>query len=449
VDDLPLPPRQDDKVLDFPAETKALARGSLLLDLPAAVLGAGDFDPLEPVPVVDVTVTAAASPSTLRKHVLAEARRLETSLRSDTATTAVTPPLGEASVTTAVGPSADEATTEEMPVARAAADRVSASEAVTAEVEVEVDVDLGDAAEPSADVFDADEESVLRQLADVPPPERGQPAPGGALIPLFSDLPRPAFLELVERLEVRRLGPGSVIVREGDVGEALFVVSAGMVRVLKRRSDGREVEVARLGPGSFFGEFALLGDQRRHATVISIDDVELFEVSRKMMAELSAAHPEVLETLRRFYRERLLATLLETSLLFQPLSSAERAQLAARLCMRRFLAGQAIVEEGRPSGGLYLIMAGGVEVSARTDGRRVVLGQLGEGSYFGEMSLLRGGVATATVRASALTEVVQVPARDFYQVMAAHPTVWQEIRREAARREARNAALLTGRAPLT
>src|SRR5262249_25148434 len=101
-------------------------------------------------------------------------------------------------------------------------------------------------------------------------------------------------------------------------------------------------------------------------------------------------------------------------------------------------------EEGKPSDGLYLILTGAVEVTIQ----EVSVGRLGEGNYFGEMSLLRGGVASATVRSLSATEVVLLPARDFYHVMAAHPVVWQVIRREAARREASNAAILTGRTAL-
>jgi len=227
-------------------------------------------------------------------------------------------------------------------------------------------------------------------------------------------------------------------------------VVAGSVCVRKRRPDGQEIEVARLGPGAFFGEMALLAGQRRYATVVAAEDTELFEISRQVMAELSAVYPVVLDTLRRFHRERLLATLLQTTPLFQPLDQSERAQLATHMCIRKVPQGNIIVEQGKPTDGLYLILTGGVVVTMHApDGAvEIELGQLGEGNYFGEMSLLRGGVASATVRARVATEVVQLPAREFYHVMAAHPVVWQEIRREAARREAANAALLTGRAGL-
>src|SRR5262249_36303444 len=108
---------------------------------------------------------------------------------------------------------------------------------------------------------------------------------------------------------------------------------------------------------------------------------------------------------------------------------------------RKFAAEQAIIEEGKASEGLFLILTGSVEVTIQ----ETFVGRLGEGSYFGEMSLLRGGVASATVRATLPTEVVLLPARDFYHVMASHPVVWQEIRRESPRRQAADAAILMGK----
>ena len=76
----------------------------------------------------------------------------------------------------------------------------------------------------------------------------------------------------------------------------------------------------------------------------------------------------------------------------------------------------------------------------------VKLGTLGEGSYFGEMSLLRGGVASATVKATRMTEAVQLPPRDFYEMASQHPVLWEQLRTEAERREMANHAILAGEA---
>ncbi len=259
--------------------------------------------------------------------------------------------------------------------------------------------------------------------------------------PLLSELPRAAFMELLARLSVVRLETGESVLREGEAGDACYLIAAGKVRVTKAG-----VAVAELGPGSFFGEFAVLSDQRRHASVEAIEPLELLEIRRELIDELVAAHPGVARTLRTFYRERLLQTLLATAPFFQRLGATERATVAERFRPRRFGRGAQIIEEGAPGGGLYLILVGEVEVvrAGKEGGRVVKLGTLGEGSYFGEMSLLRGGVASATVRATRMTEAVQLPPRDFYELASQHPVLWEQLRTEAERREMANHAILAG-----
>jgi hypothetical protein len=162
--------------------------------------------------------------------------------------------------------------------------------------------------------------------------------------------------------------------------------------------------------------------------------------------ELVAAHPGVARTLRTFYRERLMSTLLATAPFFAQLSGEERRTIAERFRPRRFGRGAHIIDEGSAGGGLYLILVGEVAVVHGSGKEEKILGKLGEGSYFGEMSLLKGGVASATVRAARMTEVVQLPPRDFYEIVSQHPVLWEQLRSEAERREMANHALLTGEA---
>jgi NADH dehydrogenase len=72
---------------------------------------------------------------------------------------------------------------------------------------------------------------------------------------------------------------GQVIVRQGDVGTAMYIVRSGEVEVV-READGTTEVLARLGPGSHFGEVAVLRDVRRTATVRAAGPVEVLRLSR-------------------------------------------------------------------------------------------------------------------------------------------------------------------------
>ena len=131
----------------------------------------------------------------------------------------------------------------------------------------------------------------------------------------------------------------------------------GKVRVTKAG-----VEVARARAGLVLRR--VRGALRSAAPRVgeAIEPVELLEIRRELIDELVAAHPGVARTLRTFYRERLLQTLLATAPFFQQLSAEERATIAERFRPRRFGRGAQIIEEGAPGGGLYLILVGEVDV---------------------------------------------------------------------------------------
>jgi CRP-like cAMP-binding protein len=276
--------------------------------------------------------------------------------------------------------------------------------------------------------------------------------PDGAAIdaPLdvFSMLPPEALAVLGRRMTLRHYAPGEIVIREGDSGDACYVIADGEVRVLKNdplTPDAGPVEVARLGNRALFGEFALLADRRRHATVQATQHCDVYEIPRALLRELAASFTAVGPLLDQFYRQRLLATLLRTAPFFAPLPDEQRAQLLARFVPIRAESGEPIVREGQPAGGLYLIVIGAVEITRRVGKQRsVILATLREGAYFGEMSLLSGEPTTATVIAAGPVELALLPPRDFYEIVATHPQLWSSIRREAKTRALENARLLAG-----
>lgn len=73
---------------------------------------------------------------------------------------------------------------------------------------------------------------------------------------------------------VETFDAGEVIVAEGDLSREMFVIQSGTVEVTKR-VDGREVRLATLERGAFFGEMSLLEGLPRHATIRAIGEVRL------------------------------------------------------------------------------------------------------------------------------------------------------------------------------
>jgi eukaryotic-like serine/threonine-protein kinase len=77
----------------------------------------------------------------------------------------------------------------------------------------------------------------------------------------------------------RQFAAGTAIVREGDPGEAAYIVVRGSCDVFKRSGE-RSVHLRRIGPGEVFGETAILTSGRRTASVVAVDEVSVLVVTR-------------------------------------------------------------------------------------------------------------------------------------------------------------------------
>lgn len=87
----------------------------------------------------------------------------------------------------------------------------------------------------------------------------------------FGSLTPEELQELTIRAEAVRWETGDVVFEEGDPGDHCYVIESGAVRVLRRLPDGQRVTLAVLERGSVFGELALLGAERRSATIQAIE----------------------------------------------------------------------------------------------------------------------------------------------------------------------------------
>lgn len=240
-------------------------------------------------------------------------------------------------------------------------------------------------------------------------------------VPLFSDLSRKAFVWLLPRLEVHRVAAGERITTEGDLGDSLFIVVAGVVRVEKRRAGGPPLIINRLGANTFFGEIALLGSGERSASVVAETDAELLELTREVLDELIEQHPPMDKVMRRFYRDRLLADLVKTSPLFRSLALEQVRDLSGRFKELKVERGTRLQVEGKRPSGLHIILDGRCEVSRTVDGRRAVVSEIGAGAAFGGTSFITGEAAATTVTARVRTTVVCVPNSTAPELLAQHP----------------------------
>ncbi|WP_205696432.1 Crp/Fnr family transcriptional regulator [Conexibacter sp. SYSU D00693] len=114
-----------------------------------------------------------------------------------------------------------------------------------------------------------------------------------AQVPVFETLHPPDLARVAEVAVPRRFGGGQVIFREGDESDTCYVVRTGHARAIREHADGRTIALAHFGPGDIFGELAMFDDERRSATVETLDDVEAVAILGSDMRRLLREHPDI------------------------------------------------------------------------------------------------------------------------------------------------------------
>ena len=236
-------------------------------------------------------------------------------------------------------------------------------------------------------------------------------------LPFLSELTQESFIAVARSLTILRLKDGDLVMRQGDAGDSLFLVASGELRVFVNTPAGPK-DVAHLFENTLFGEMALITGQPRTASVAVVGEADVIEVSKTALMRVIAGVPSVREALDRFSRERLIKNLLQTSPLFVPFTKSQQGELLRRFEGHEMEAGVDIVREGERGQGLFLILAGEVDViSHATSADPVNLARLRAGDMFGEMSLVTDQPTSATVRAATATTVLYL-ARDYVERLA-------------------------------
>lgn len=262
-------------------------------------------------------------------------------------------------------------------------------------------------------------------------------------IPLFSDLPKSAFIELLVQMEMKEMMPGEHVITEGEVGHSFFVLASGRVRITRKSETGEEVTLAYLTDGAFFGEMALLQDGARTASVIVEEESQVFEISKAVLDNVVSSFPSVANVLKNFYKQRLLATAMATNPLFRPFDGEQRRELMELFKSKSFDEGEVILKQGKKGTGLFLLLHGKLYVKRKKeDGSEISLAELGPGDMFGEMSLLTGQPTYATVAAATDCFVVRLSKRKFDEVIMTHPQILELVSQVSDERKSVNDMIL-------
>jgi cyclic nucleotide-binding protein/tetratricopeptide repeat protein len=122
--------------------------------------------------------------------------------------------------------------------------------------------------------------------------------------PLFRDFSVDEMVAVIQGLKLLSYERGAVILREGQGGGSLYMLTSGRVRAFKKSADGKQNTLGDLKEGAFFGEMSILTGQPRMASVVALARCELLELDRPTLDGITKTHPHVWDVLREFAEKR-------------------------------------------------------------------------------------------------------------------------------------------------
>src|SRR5437764_2358700 len=127
-------------------------------------------------------------------------------------------------------------------------------------------------------------------------------------VPLFASLDSKATAELGEYLTIHDYPKSATIFRNGDPGDAMYLIDVGKVQISITDADGAAVTLAELSSGDFFGEMAMLDGQGRSANATAVEDARLAKLTRDDFLSFMRSDPRATLELLTALTQRLRRT---------------------------------------------------------------------------------------------------------------------------------------------
>ena len=226
------------------------------------------------------------------------------------------------------------------------------------------------------------------------------------------------YEQLAKIAEIVTVAPyksGEYIIKKGTMGSLFYMISTGQV-VVKNKGAAEAVKdmtETTLGPGTYFGERALMRDVPRDADVLAKTDCVLLCLDRKTFQELMGSLEEVIH-------HNANMRLLDSVQLFQLLTKKEKKAIYDNFMTETFKKGNNIVTEGEVGSKFYIMKEGEAIVkkggkNVEKDGKPV---KRFPGQHFGEMALMRDEPRNATIEAVTDCEVLTLERKQFTKLVA-------------------------------
>ncbi|MBR4530868.1 cyclic nucleotide-binding domain-containing protein [bacterium] len=215
-------------------------------------------------------------------------------------------------------------------------------------------------------------------------------------IPLFAELKEEDLTELCKHIKLRRFMKNSPIVRQGDAGDNFYTIVSGKAKIVVSGNNGAEKILGTLSTGDSFGETALIEKGKRTASIVTLSQTAVFEISREGFEKFLASNAENREKITGKIR---LGKMLLASSVFSFMSQKQISYLIKNLKPEKIKAGTIVFKQGDEGNKFYLIQEGNIHLERFDNSLKTLDIILKPGNFFGEMALVKNIPRTATAEA--------------------------------------------------
>lgn len=218
---------------------------------------------------------------------------------------------------------------------------------------------------------------------------------------------------------------GQAVFREGDAGDAFYVIVQGEVRMFASGAEGAQVQLGTLRQGDWFGEVALVHPgSRRPATCVAQGALVTLALHQENFARFLRAAPEMEPVLRARLDVRTAARLRSIPFFAgvrenKPWSKMDL--LGGLFAFEEFGDGAVVFEQNQLGDKFYIIVDGRCNVSVNRGRGEQVIDRLKGGDYFGEIALMRDTLRTARVTCEGRCLLLSITADKFQKFLKVAP----------------------------
>ncbi len=244
-------------------------------------------------------------------------------------------------------------------------------------------------------------------------------------IPVFKELSDEVLDTLFDLCSHRiiKFGAGDIIIKEGDIGNCMFIVESGTVDVRIRSVYERDMSVGTLRAGEHFGEQVLTNgtDRTRTASVVALMESTVLKINHDDIIEAVKKHKKLAKTMPRVTDVREdVSSILKQLRIFSKLSDDDIQRISSRVETLDCAPGDMVIQEEQEGESMYVIREGKMEVFILDmDGKLNLIAKLGRGHYFGEQALMPNstGKRNANVRSIDRASLVKIDKEVFHSVL--------------------------------